>query len=134
MRNRCFATLGLLTLLATTSAFGQLQADIPFEFHVGATVMPAGQYYVGQPSDNHRQLLSFDCYECQAKMMVQTIPIIGSIDVHTTDRLVFRKYGDTYFLAEVWQSGQPRASGPSGFVFHRQSCRAPAVPSTGSLG
>ena len=75
MRNRCFATLGLLTLLATTSAFGQLQADIPFEFHVGATVMPAGQYYVGQPSDNHRQLLSLDCYECQAKMMVQTTPV-----------------------------------------------------------
>jgi hypothetical protein len=35
MRNRSFATLGVLALLAAASAFGQsrLRYDIPFEFH-----------------------------------------------------------------------------------------------------
>ena len=48
MKNRSFATLGILALLAAASAFGQqkLRYDIPFEFHFPDAVMPAGQYDV----------------------------------------------------------------------------------------
>ena len=48
MRTRSFATLGTLALLAAASAFGQqrLRADIPFEFNVAGTVLPAGNYEV----------------------------------------------------------------------------------------
>jgi hypothetical protein len=44
MRIRSFTTLSTLALLAAASAYGQqaLRVDIPFEFTVARTVMPAG--------------------------------------------------------------------------------------------
>jgi hypothetical protein len=39
-------------------------------------------------------------------MMTLTNAIGGDINLHTQDRLVFHKYGDTYFLSEVWSSAR----------------------------
>ena len=112
MRNRSFATLGLLALLAAASAFGQprLKADIPFEFRVGTTVMPAGQYYVNPDFGAFGKLLSLDCHECRAKAVVVTHSVSGN-EASTEGRLVFNKYGDTYFLSAVWLSDRRVGSG-----------------------
>jgi hypothetical protein len=107
MRNRSFATLGILALLAAASAFGQqsLRYDVPFEFHFANTVMPAGQYDVNVAVGNARHLLSLRCSTCQANMIATTYPIGGGTDVSTEGRLVFNKYGETYFLSQVWSPG-----------------------------
>jgi hypothetical protein len=64
MKNRTSATLGLLALLATTSAFGQPRqtADIPFEFRVGNTVMPAGQCEARQAAHGVPNVLLLKCW------------------------------------------------------------------------
>jgi len=107
MRKRSFATLGILAWLAAFSAFGQekLRVDIPFEFHVANAVMPAGQYYVDQSGRNIRNLLILDCYACGAQAVALTFPAGGGSYVPTEGRLVFNKYGETYFLSEVWTPG-----------------------------
>ena len=103
MRNKSFATLGILGLLATASAFGQsLRADIPFEFHVGDIVMPAGQYDVNLPAIGGPDRLYLTCYKCRATTSAATLKI-GDLDAHTVKgRLKFNRYGDTYFLSEAW--------------------------------
>jgi hypothetical protein len=104
MRNKSFATLGILGLLATASAFGQsrLKADIPFEFRVGDTVMPAGQYDVNLPAIGGPDRLYLTCYKCRATTSAATQKV-GALDAHTAKgRLVFNRYGDTYFLSEAW--------------------------------
>ena len=108
MRNRSFATLGTLTLLAAASAFGQqkMRVDIPFEFRFANSVMPAGQYDVDRDSSNVRNLLSLECRACRVHTYSITFPTGGGTDTPDVDRLVFNKYGETYFLAEVWTSGQ----------------------------
>ena len=103
MRSRFFATLGLLALLTAASAFGQPRADIPFEFHVGTTVMPAGQYYVNLSADNTPDLLGLACYGCKGDVLVIGYKV-GSDDALNQARLVFNKYGNTYFLSTVWPS------------------------------
>jgi hypothetical protein len=101
---RSFATFGALALLAAASAFGQnsgqrLTADIPFEFHVATGVMPAGHYEVTLS----RSTVSLDCFDCQARAIAGMISIGGGInDARPDGRLVFTKYGSTYFLSEVW--------------------------------
>jgi hypothetical protein len=103
MRNKSFATLGLLALLAATSAFGQdrLQFDVPFEFHFGKVVMPAGRYVVS-PNYHETQGLAFvQCSACGARAFAMTFNAgenTESIKAH----LVFRKYEDTYFLSSIW--------------------------------
>ena len=67
--------------------------------------MPAGQYDVDRHQGND-SVLSLSCYDCQARIMALTNSISGDINLHTKDRLVFHKYGDTYFLSEVWSSAR----------------------------
>jgi hypothetical protein len=107
MTKRSFATLGTLALLAAASAFGQqrIRVDIPFEFHLAGTVLPAGQYEVNVGAHNMQSLVSLDCSECRASANATTFGIGGGADALTQGRLVFNKYGETYFLSQVWSPG-----------------------------
>jgi hypothetical protein len=106
MKNRTFATLGLLALLATVSAFGQqrMKIDIPFEFSTGSTVMPAGQYTVAQESQSGFTNLA--CYACKVDVRFQTHQIGSYAARNEPSKLVFNKYGDKYFLSSVWMPGR----------------------------
>ena len=105
MKNRAFATLGLLALLATASAFGQqrMTVDIPFEFSTGTAVMPAGQYSVTQSLDSGR--ISLACDACQVSGRFLTHAVGSYTALNESGRLTFNKCGDTYFLASVWLPG-----------------------------
>jgi hypothetical protein len=107
MKKRTFATLGIVALLAAVSAFGQqrTRVDIPFEFHLAGTVLPAGQYEVIVGAHNMENLLSVECAECRAQANATTFGIGGGADALTEGRLVFNKYGETYFLSQVWSPG-----------------------------
>ena len=112
MRKRSFATLGVLALLATASAFGQqrMRVDIPFEFHLMDNVMPAGQYIVDTAANN---VLSLDCRACRSHAVAAASGIGGGANLSTEARLVFNKYGDSYFLSEVWTPGYSLGEGLS---------------------
>lgn len=103
MRNASFATLSLLTLMAAASAFGQqgMTIDIPFEFRVGTSVMPAGQYKVTEPSPG---LTGIACNTRRVEVRVVT-HTGGRNNEPDQGRLVFNQYGNTYFLSSIWQPG-----------------------------
>lgn len=126
MRKRSFATLGILALLAAFSAFGQekLLVDIPFEFHVANVVLPAGQYNVDPSGRNIHNLLSLDCYACGTQAIALTFPVGGGTSVPTEGRLVFNKYGETYFLSEVWTPGNAYGRALSESKTERELARA----------
>jgi hypothetical protein len=105
MRNKSFATLGSFMLLAAACAYGQtvhgkeLKLDIPFEFQVGETVLPAGQYQVTLSASNGR--LSLDCLTCQGHVLTTTTGGRGDNEAPTSGLLMFNKYGDKWFLSTV---------------------------------
>ena len=107
MRKSSFAALGVLVLLAAVSAFGQqrLRYDIPFEFHFGDKVVPAGQYGVTWAANNVQHLLSIEGRDSGVHGYAVTFPVGGGTNRPDEGRLVFNKYGDTYFLSEVWAPG-----------------------------
>jgi hypothetical protein len=102
MRNTTLAALGTLALLASASAFGQqtVRADVPFEFSIANKVMPAGQYDITHTAG---QLL-VRCYSARAAAFAQANNLGGGPGENAPSRLTFNKYGDKYFLAEVWWS------------------------------
>lgn len=112
MKNRTFATLGLLTLLAVACAFGRepMRVSVPFEFRVGATVMPAGQYDLNWSFGQSKPVLLLSSYDRQAKMWVMTDHVLNAHGQGTEGRLVFHKYGEQYFLSEVWSFGSELGS------------------------
>ncbi len=73
-------------------------ADIPFDFVVADEAMPAGEYRVRTASAQGDGLL---IQSADAKH--SAIRLTNSVESKKTNaRLVFRRYGERYFLAEVW--------------------------------
>jgi hypothetical protein len=110
MKSRIFATIGSLTLL-TAAAFAQsrvAQYEIPFAFQVGTTVLPAGNYDVRPEAI--QAVLSIQCFECKAGVMVQT-NAISAADMSGKTVLVFHRYGERYFLSAAWTAGYDRGRG-----------------------
>ncbi|MDR3719121.1 MAG: hypothetical protein P4K98_09985 [Bryobacteraceae bacterium] len=107
MKKRTFAALGLLTLLASTCAFGRqaMKVSVPFEFHVGATVMPAGEYHLNWSFGLSNHLLLLESDDSQTRMWILADDVLNAHDGRTQGSVVFHKYGDAYFLSEVWSFG-----------------------------
>src|SRR5205807_5727854 len=89
---------------AQTSASRQLIATIPFEFSVGDKAVPAGDYTVRQINPaSDRAVLQLRRKDGSASAMVQTTSILGK--TQESAKLVFHRYGDRYFFAQAWTTG-----------------------------
>jgi hypothetical protein len=92
------ALFAIASIAASAHAYAQssVRANIPFEFMVSQKVLPAGEYSISNLSDRTIELYNG---EKQTRMLVSTTATgYVSEKPHT---LVFRKYGDQYFLREV---------------------------------
>ena len=112
MKNQLFALIGLGLLLATASAYAQtgvVKANVPFNFIVYKTQIPAGRYTIqplGTLSSNAMTIESSD-----GKVVKAFLPTAceSSLAQEKT-KLVFHRYGDQYFLAQIWTEGNNRGS------------------------
>lgn len=89
----------LLPLLSSTlKAQEQLlfRVEVPFEFSAGGVHFPAGQYLAFHVTSNMIQLTRVDG-RASAYIAVKA-PLLGG---DTGNRIVFNKYGTSYFLAQI---------------------------------
>lgn len=92
------ATFAVFVLL--TSAFAQqttVRASIPFAFTVGQQTLPAGDYLI---SMNGPAMLRVAHLGGPDAVGLMAAPINGVEKV--SPRLIFHRYGEKYFLAQVW--------------------------------
>jgi hypothetical protein len=108
MKQRIAGTLSVLTVLGLLAVplaaqTQRLTADIPFEFTAAGKVMPAGEYSVVVRSDLSGivQIVANDARE---SVFALGYGIGGAKDPEES-RLTFNKYGNQYFLAQVWTQG-----------------------------
>jgi hypothetical protein len=93
------AVLGSSLMLAQPKPNGK--ADIPFAFHVRDTVMPAGSYTVQEMSS--AGLVQIRNNDTRESILALAPPNRSG---HSEEsKLVFHKYGDRYFLSELWLTG-----------------------------
>lgn len=96
-------TISATILLVAASCLGlsaqtmQLRANIPFRFHVGQMVMPAGEYDVSQ-QNSILTVRKTDGHRTAAMVLTigETLPNPPAKGV-----LTFNKYGDAHFLSTV---------------------------------
>lgn len=92
--------LALAALCVPLFAQGTLEGNIPFAFELSGTVLPAGEYEV--------RLAPPVMLQNKADPGWTSFVLTYSLYQPTWDRnkeatkLVFNKYGDRYFLAEIW--------------------------------
>jgi len=97
--------VGLLAALAAPSMAANLalKANIPFSFAAGSVNLPAGEYTVEQhvvPG-----VLALRGADLRIVTLFTVSPKV-SAEVKDTASLVFNKYGDQYFLSQIWISGR----------------------------
>jgi hypothetical protein len=115
MKKRSFGTVTMLSLLLMLGANSvnaqhlsesKISVTIPFNFAVGETKLPAGEYLL-------RRVISTSSAD---QLSIQSAD--GRVDLHTgitrpnrtseiqkQSKLVFNRYGDQYFLSQVWMAG-----------------------------
>lgn len=113
MKNALLRMTGMLALalLATTQAVRAqepVQANIPFAFTAGDTALPAGEYRIEKVHGSSHVLL-IRCTEGSPAIMVPTLPAASNGPQEKT-KLIFDRYGDRYFLAQIWSAGSSRGS------------------------
>jgi hypothetical protein len=99
---RTFATalLTAVSLMAPVGAFAQSrqQATIPFNFTVGQRVLPAGTYVIAHVGSG---VISVRGWKGKELVSVMT-PVTAAEQIRkNSNKLVFHKYGDQYFLSEI---------------------------------
>jgi hypothetical protein len=113
MRSRTFSIAGTAALLGLVLAVGSavaqtsvtLTAEVPFEFHAGKAALPAGEYTL------QRGLASNALLIARSDRTAHAVVLTNGAEKNTApgeSKLVFHKYGDRYFLAQVWTAGMTR--------------------------
>ena len=79
-------------------------ANVPFAFNVGNKNLPAGKYTVTvvNPASD-RKVLQIRSTNGRASAMIQTNSVVGNVSDNA--KLVFQRYGDRYFFAQVQIAG-----------------------------
>ena len=94
--------VGLAMAAVVVPANGQVStfvsADIPFDFIVANKTLPAGKYTVTEASSNGLRIRSRDA-ESSAMRLTN---VITDKSKKRSARMVFHRYGQQYFLTEVW--------------------------------
>ena len=106
MKKQLFALLGLGLLLATASASAQtavLKANIPFNFIVNTADLPAGVYTLQTTGSSATAMLIESADSQVAKLVLPHACAAANRSDKT--KLVFHRYGDRYFLAQIWVAG-----------------------------
>jgi hypothetical protein len=86
---------------AVLAQHGATKVDVPFAFQLGKSSLPAGTYLV---NSNDGILLTVSEQSTGQKLFA-----MGQHEIENTarePRLVFHKYGDKYFLADIWSSSK----------------------------
>jgi hypothetical protein len=97
-----FATLCVASIQAQDS--GTMLVTIPFDFVVSNQTLPAGEYYVRRSVQGPRVLTQISARHKTAGAYLSTRPIEDR-EIQEKSKLVFNKYGDQYFLSQVWTAG-----------------------------
>ena len=109
-------TLITITLLLTAATlFAQIEnrplmkVNVPFSFTVDNQTLPAGVYFVKAVTPEHSISLTSD--DSKHATIINDLPNYASAP-SLNSRLVFHRYGNEYFLMQVWTKGESVARNP----------------------
>ena len=106
--------IGFLTVMAMIIAVpttqGQslttkIKAHIPFDFVVGDQKLPAGNYSIGRAQQGSGDVVVLISSMDQFANVFRVTSAVQRFEPKRKGTLVFHKYGDQYFLFQVWPAG-----------------------------
>jgi hypothetical protein len=116
-RRRLFLSLLIAVVFALTihpsqaraQIVGELEVNIPFQFHAGNTKLPAGKYLIHALDDADQTIMEISSADDSISALFE-VQVVNADSTPNKSEVVFNKYGDRYFLAELLQEGNPVGS------------------------
>lgn len=103
---RIFLMFCILAILAVSPVEAQSSKEqtavIPFSFNVGGKTFPAGEYRVERLNpQSDKAALAITSADGRMSKVVLTTPVVAN-RAQESAKLIFNRYGEQYFLAQVW--------------------------------
>jgi hypothetical protein len=102
---KTLAIFGLFFMLAAASAHAQsanrIAANVPFDFSVGDAKLKAGDYTIRHEGS---QMLAVTSADGKTRALLLAPRTVRRSRSDVPEKLVFHRYGNQYFLSEVWIS------------------------------
>lgn len=88
-------------VVSANAQSNRVAAVVPFDFIVGSQTLKSGKYTLGSITQDSEGLV----IRGSEKSVIRLSRAIESNETQEQARLVFHRYGQRYFLAEVWAGG-----------------------------
>jgi hypothetical protein len=88
---------------------GSLEADIPFQFHVGSVKLPAGKYTIRILDNSDLNVMEISSADGSTSALFE----VRDAQAKSTpgkSELIFDKYGNRYFLERLFDGSNPSGS------------------------
>src|SRR5215831_1802339 len=114
MKTTGYTMIALLVLVASMAVAAQAQTahrapvrvSIPFQFNVGNTTLPAGDYTMRTlDADSRAATLQISRKDGSMNVIVNMIGTMGQSPAMS--KLTFHRYGNRYYFAGLWMDGEP---------------------------
>jgi hypothetical protein len=82
-----------------------MRVTVPFEFIVSGKTLPAGNYEIRRINDTPEGLVIRNVIDKHDHMMFET-EAVEAKKIPRRSEVIFHRYGDTYFLSEIFSGGE----------------------------
>jgi len=97
------ATLALAVTTVASAQTIKVKVNVPFNFIVNRATLPAGEYLVQSVDDAGKVLAIRDLATNTTNLVV--FNSCRSLESTSQTKLIFHRYGDRYFLNQIWVEG-----------------------------
>jgi hypothetical protein len=99
----------LLAVATAATAYAQMpgtavRATIPFDFQIRGKILPAGDYEIRRLTDEQGELVVSSVNDKHERAIIETLPVETN-GRYSKAHIVFHRYGETYFLSEIFAGG-----------------------------
>ncbi len=102
---------------------GDLDVDIPFQFHAGNTKLPAGKYRIHMLDNTDLTVMEITSADGSTSALFQ-VQESDANSAPAKSELIFNKYGNRYFLAKLFDEGNPSGSRVVESRYEKQNSKA----------
>jgi hypothetical protein len=115
-------TITLTAVPAAADSFGSIRVDLPFDFTAGHSIFPAGKYTI-RTVENTNGVIRITSEDGTTAVFLSTHSA-ESVQSKDETVVIFHRYGDQYFLFQVWAVGDTIGSEIPKSSMERQAARA----------
>jgi hypothetical protein len=94
---------------ARAQIIGELEVNVPFQFYAGNAKLPAGKYILHMLDNSDLTAMEISSADGSTSALFE-VQDAEANSVPPKNELIFNKYGNRYFLARVFDEGNPDGS------------------------